>query len=92
MRNPISPRENDLNDKISATMKFRSLAAMHKTFHLLLMGALLTGFACGQSTQSQPEKLADMPTLPDAIAKVKSGDFGAIHVELIAEASAVVVI
>jgi hypothetical protein len=89
MRNPISPRENDLNDKISATMKFRSLAAMHKTFHLLLMGALLTGFACGQSTQSQPEKLADMPTLPDAIAKVKSGDFGAIHVELIAEASAV---
>ncbi len=42
--------------------------------------------------QNQPNKLAyaaDRANVPDAIAKVKSGDFALVHVEMIAEAGAV---
>jgi len=51
--------------------------------------ALLTGAAYGQAQQAQPEKLAygvDRANVPDALAKVKSGEFGAIHVDLIVRA------
>lgn len=56
---------------------------------LLLWCALLTGAAYGQTEQAQPQKLAygvDRANVPDAIAKVKSGEFGAIHVDLIVRA------
>ena len=53
---------------------------------LVLWCAMLTVVAYGQSPQAQPEKLAygaDRANVPDAITKVKSGDFGAIDVDLI---------
>jgi HEAT repeats len=58
---------------------------------LLLLCALLTGSANGQAEHPQPEKLAygvDRANVPDAMAKVKSGKFGAIHVDLIVRAGA----
>src|SRR5262245_39732849 len=45
----------------------------------------------GQSSQVQSEKLpyaVDRANVPDAIAKVKSGEFAAVHVDLIARAGA----
>jgi len=63
-----------------------------KMLRLSVMGALLGGSASGQEAQSQAEKLAygaDKANVPDAIAKVKSGDFGAVHVDMIARAGAV---
>jgi HEAT repeat protein len=59
---------------------------------LTLWCALLTSAAYGQEQQIQPEKLAygaDRANVPDAIAKVESGEFGAVHVDLIARAGAV---
>jgi hypothetical protein len=59
---------------------------------LSLIGALLGSTANGQETQSQPERLAyaaDRANVPDAIAKVKSGEFAAVHVDMIATAGAV---
>jgi hypothetical protein len=56
------------------------------------MGALLGGTVSGQEVQSQVEKLAyaaDKANVPEAIAKVKSGDFAAVHVDIIARAGAV---
>ncbi len=46
----------------------------------------------GQDQRSQHEKLAyaaDTANVPDAIARVKSGEFAAVHVDLIARANAV---
>jgi hypothetical protein len=57
-----------------------------------LLAALLGGTASGQEVQSQAEKLAygaDKANVPDAIAKVKSGKFSAVHVDMIARAGAV---
>ena len=63
------------------------------TLAVALIGLAQTpGVAYGQAGQPQPEKLAygiDKANVPDAIAKVKSGDFALVHVELIAEAGAV---
>lgn len=59
---------------------------------LLMWCALLTSVADGRTQQAQPKKLAygvDRANVPDAIAKVRSGDFGAIHVDLIVRAGAV---
>ena len=59
---------------------------------LLVIGALLGSTANGQETQTQPERLAyaaDRANVPDAIAKVKSGEFAAVHVDMIANAGAV---
>jgi hypothetical protein len=58
----------------------------------LVCCALLVSPAYGQEKSSQPEKLAygvDKANVPDAIARVKSGDFAAVHVDLIARANAV---
>jgi hypothetical protein len=63
-----------------------------KMLRLSVIGVLLGGSASGQEVQSQAEKLtygADKANVPDAIAKVKSGDFGAVHVDMIARAGAV---
>ena len=66
--------------------------AMRGFFHLLVCCALLAGVGYGQVVQPQPDKAANGQKdakVADAIAKVKSGDFGPIHVEIIAEAKAV---
>jgi hypothetical protein len=92
MSNPVSPRKSALKDRMSAGMKLHSDVVMRITTHLLLICALLTSAAYGQAQQSQPETLAygaDKANVPDAIAKVKSGDFLAIHVDLITWAGAV---
>lgn len=62
-----------------------------RILNILALLALLTATANGQA-QGQPEKLAygaDRANVPDAISRVKSGEFGAIHVDLIARAGAV---
>ena len=59
---------------------------------LVVLCGLLTGAAGGQLVQSEPNKASyarDPANLPDAIAKVKSGDFSTGHVEMIAMAGAV---
>jgi hypothetical protein len=61
---------------------------------LSVMGVLLGCTARGQEVQSQAEneKLAygaDKANVPDAIEKVKSGEFAALHVDMIARAGAV---
>jgi hypothetical protein len=64
--------------------------AIRHFFLALVWCALLTGVAYGQA--QQPEKLAygaDMANVPDAIARVKSGEFGGAHVDLITRAGAV---
>ena len=63
---------------------------------ILVSCTLLVGTAScpiyGQDQQSRPEKLAyaaDIANVPDAIARLKSGEFAAVHVDLIARANAV---
>jgi HEAT repeat protein len=59
---------------------------------LLVCCALLAGGALGQAVQVQPGKRlyeADEANVADAIAKVKSGDFAGVHVDLIGRAGAV---
>src|SRR5215469_14047710 len=68
------------------------LGSMRRILRLLVVGALLGSTANGQETQTQPERLAyaaDRANVPDAIAKVKSGEFAAVHVDMIANAGAV---
>lgn len=63
-----------------------------RKFRVLMLCALLTAIAHGQQGQVGTNKLgyaADKANLPDAIAKVKSGEFALVHVEMIAEAGAV---
>src|SRR4029077_3076408 len=63
-----------------------------KMLRISIIGVLLGGTASGQEVQSQGEKLAygvDKANVPDAIAKVKSGEFAAVHVDMIARAGAV---
>jgi hypothetical protein len=74
------------------TRKFRSRAAIVQLLHISVCCGLLTALAYGQGKQREPEKLAygvDRANIPDAIAKVKSGHFAAIHVDLITRAGAV---
>jgi hypothetical protein len=71
-------------------------SAIRQTFRVLASYILLAGVPCypvyGQDQeQGQSEKLAyaaDIANVPDAIAKVKSGEFAAVHVDLIARANA----
>jgi HEAT repeat protein len=58
--------------------------------YLLVLSALLTAVAYGQ--QNQPRSLAyaaDKSNVPDAIAKLKSGNFLLVHIDMIARAGAV---
>ena len=58
---------------------------------VLIWVALMLSVAYCQDKQSQPEKLAygaDRANVPDAIAKLKAGDFLAVHVDLIVGAGA----
>jgi hypothetical protein len=69
-----------------------SRGVIGRVLHSLVWCAVLISTAYGQAEQNQPEKLAygaDLANVPDAIAKVKSGEFGAVHVDLIARANAV---
>jgi hypothetical protein len=69
-----------------------SRGVIGRVLRSLVWCAVLTSTAYGQAEQNQPEKLAygaDLANVPDAIAKVKSGEFGAVHVDLIARANAV---
>jgi hypothetical protein len=62
-----------------------------QVLHIVMWFALLTGVAYGQAEQDQPQKLAygaDMANVPNAITKVKSGEFSGVHVDLIARAGA----
>lgn len=63
-----------------------------RILNVVVLLALLTTIANGQTPQGQPEKLApgvDRASVPHAISKVKSGEFAAIDVDLIARANAV---
>jgi hypothetical protein len=74
------------------TMPIRLHVSVGKVVRLSVVGALLGGTASGQEVQNQAEKLAygaDKANVPDAIAKVKSGEFGAVHVDLIVRANAI---
>jgi hypothetical protein len=68
-------------------------SAICRVLRILVSCALLAGAACqNYGQQSQPEKLAyaaDIANVPDAVARVKSGKFAAVHVDLIARANAV---
>jgi HEAT repeat protein len=67
-------------------------AFTRKILCLWVFGALLTNSAYSQDGQSQLEKPAhavDRANVPDAIAKVKSGEFALVHVDMIARANAV---
>jgi hypothetical protein len=77
---------------MSAMSNIHSRDAIRRTLHVLLWFALLAGTTHGQAQQSQTEKRAygaDMANVPDAVAKVKSGEFGGAHVDLITRAGAV---
>jgi hypothetical protein len=74
------------------------IMAIHKTrafarriLCLWLLGALLTSSGYSQDSQNQLEKPAygvDRANVSDAIAKVKSGEFALVHVDMIARANA----
>jgi HEAT repeat protein len=67
-------------------------AFTRKIVCLWVFGALLTTSAYSQDGQRQLEKPAyavDRANVPDAIAKVKSGEFALVHVDMIARADAV---
>lgn len=67
-------------------------AAQPRIVSHLLACAILVGSAYSQAPKDQSQKLAypaDKANLPDAIASVKSGDFGLVHVEMIASFGAV---
>jgi HEAT repeat protein len=78
--------------RMPTIMPIRLHVSVGKMLRLSVIGALLGGTASGQEVQSQAEKLAygaDKANVPDAIAKVKSGEFAAVHVDMIARAGAV---
>jgi hypothetical protein len=67
-------------------------AFARKIVCLWVFEVLLTSSAFSQDGQSQLEKPAyavDRANVPDAIAKVKSGEFALVHVDMIARADAV---
>jgi HEAT repeats len=69
-----------------------SLAFVRKFLCLWVFGAVLTSSGYSQDSQSQLEKPAyavDRANVPEAIAKVKSGEFALVHVDMIARADAV---
>jgi hypothetical protein len=82
----------NVENKMSTTRTTQSRGRARQALNVLACFALLAARAYGQTQQGQPEKLAygaDKANVPDAIAKVKSGDFFAIHVDLITRAGAV---
>jgi len=63
---------------------------INRNVNLLVLSALLTAVAYGQQNQpNSPAYAADKANVADAIAKVKSGKFALVHVDLIAKAGAV---
>jgi hypothetical protein len=67
-------------------------AAGSRAGHVLLWCVFIAGGVYSQEKPNQPEKLAygvDKANVPDAIARVKSGKFSGVHVDLIARANAV---
>jgi hypothetical protein len=81
-----------LGSKMAAIMPIHVPHSVGKIFRLAVIGALLGGAVVGQTTQNQDEKLAygvDKANVPDAIAKIKLGEFAAIHVDMVARAGAV---
>jgi hypothetical protein len=77
---------------MAAIMPIHVPHGVGKILRLAVIGALLGGAVVGQTTQNQDEKLAygvDKANVPDAIAKIKSGEFAAIHVDMVARAGAV---
>jgi hypothetical protein len=77
---------------MSTIRYFDSHIRMGKLGHLFVWCALLAAGAHGQVKQTQQNVQVfgpDKTKVPDAIAKVKSGDFALVHVDLIAEAEAV---
>ena len=70
----------------------RNLCIAPRLLWMLGLFALSACIGYGQSASNQHAKLAyaaDKNNVPDAIAKVQSGQFSLVHVELIAEAHAV---
>jgi HEAT repeat protein len=64
--------------------------AMKRNVKLLMLSVLLAAMAYGQESQSKALAYsADKANVPDAIAKVKSGHFALVHVDMIAKAGAV---
>jgi HEAT repeats len=64
---------------------------VYSAAYTLLWCGFAVGTLCAQQQPSEPEKLAygvDSANVPDAIAKVKSGEFDVVHVDLIARANA----
>jgi HEAT repeats len=73
------------------TMNIHLRGAMREVL-LLVCCVLLAGVTSGQTVQDQPRKRlyeVDRANVADAIAKVKSGDFAGVHVDLIGRAGAV---
>lgn len=68
---------------------FLSVASIRLAFCVLACYPVLAGFAFGQAVPGQPAYANDPTNLADAIAKVRSGEFAGIHVEMIARSGAV---
>jgi hypothetical protein len=85
-------RKGELEDTVSNTINSDSRGAIGQVLRILVGLALVAGTVCGQAQQSPPEKLAygaDLANVPDAIARIKAGEFGGVHVDLITRAGAV---
>jgi HEAT repeat protein len=78
-------------DVMFRTNRIHALNAPAQILLLLIGCTLPIGVAHSHAQQSQPERLsygADRANVPDAIARLKSGDFAGIHVDLITRAGA----
>src|SRR5712691_11192085 len=86
--------KTDVEDKMSTTEKFHPRRRMAHALYIyfVLSHLLVLRVAYCQAQQNPPETPAygaDRANLPAALAKVKSGKFLAVHVDLIARAGAV---
>jgi hypothetical protein len=71
-----------MEDRMPLEKAPQSTEVLVKVANLLIWSSLLAGAVCGQTAPPQPGKLAysaDQANVPDAIAKVKSGDFLGVH-------------
>jgi HEAT repeat protein len=72
--------ENDLEDKVR----------LNRKVNVLVLSVSLIAVVYGQQSQTNtPAYAADKANLADAIAKVKSGNFVLVHIDMIAKADAV---
>jgi hypothetical protein len=81
-----------MEDKMSTIKYLGSRIAACKLCHIFASWALLAGVAYGQVQQTQPGKQVygpDKTRVPEALAKVKSGAFSGVDVDLLARAGAV---